>query len=133
MPQGRSVPGSAHDWLARAKGDLALAKTPLPKDAFYEDLCFHCQQAAEKAIKAVYQHKGWTFRYTHDLDDLLTGLRQQGQEFPPEVQEASLLSNYAWEARYPGLNEPITDEEYSEAIHQAEQVVTWAEHIITKL
>jgi len=32
MPQPRSVPGSASDWLARAKGDLALARGPLTKD-----------------------------------------------------------------------------------------------------
>ena len=40
-------PGSASDWLARAKGDLALAKVDLPQGGFYEDLCFHAQQAAE--------------------------------------------------------------------------------------
>ncbi len=56
MPQDRPVPGSAEDWLARAEGDLALARVPLPEGAFYEDLCFHAQQAAEKALKAVYQH-----------------------------------------------------------------------------
>jgi HEPN domain-containing protein len=52
MPQDRRMPGSAEDWLARAEGDLALARAPLPQGAFYEDLCFHAQQAAEKAIKA---------------------------------------------------------------------------------
>ncbi len=40
MPQDRPVPGSAEDWLARAQGDLALARAPLPEGAFYEDLCF---------------------------------------------------------------------------------------------
>jgi hypothetical protein len=50
MPQDRPVPGSVEDWLARAEGDLALARAPLPEGAFYEDLCFHTQQAAEKAL-----------------------------------------------------------------------------------
>ena len=130
MPRDRPVPGSAQDWLARANGDLSLARTPLPKNGFYEDLCFHCQQAAEKAVKAVYQYKGWTFRYTHDLDDLLTGLKRQGLHCPSEVEEATVLTNYAWEARYPGINEPVTAEEYQEAVHQAEQVVAWAEHVV---
>lgn len=40
MPQDRPVPGSVEDWLARAEGDLALARAPLPEGAFYEDLCF---------------------------------------------------------------------------------------------
>jgi HEPN domain-containing protein len=62
MPQDRPAPGSAADWLSRAKGDPAIAKAPLPEGALLEDLCFHAQQAAEKALKAVYQHQGWTFR-----------------------------------------------------------------------
>ena len=52
----RPTPGTPKDWLARAQGDLALAQISLPEGAYYEDLCFHAQQAAEKAIKAVYRH-----------------------------------------------------------------------------
>lgn len=37
MPHDRPAPGSAKDWLARAKGDLAIAEAPLPDGAFYED------------------------------------------------------------------------------------------------
>lgn len=55
MPPERQMPGSPDDWLRRARSDLALAKVPLPEGALYEDLCFHAQQAAEKAIKAVYR------------------------------------------------------------------------------
>jgi len=50
MAQDRAVPGSAEDWLSRAKGDPAIARSPLPEGAFYEDLCYHAQQAGE----------GWT-------------------------------------------------------------------------
>ncbi len=132
MPQDRSVPGSAQDWLARANGDLSLARTPLPNDGFYEDLCFHCQQAAEKAIKAIYQLKGWTFRYTHDLDELLTGLKRQGLHCPVRVEEAAILTAFAWEARYPGISEPVTEEEYQEALEQAKEVVAWAESIVSE-
>lgn len=77
MPK-RPTPGSAQDWLARAKSDLALARLPLPEGSFYEDLCFHAQQSAEKALKAVYQYRGWTFPYTHDLEELVAGLRTAG-------------------------------------------------------
>lgn len=127
MPLGRPVPGSAEDWLARAKGDLAIARAPLPEQAFYEDLCFHAQQAAEKSLKAVYQHHGWSFRYTHDLEELISGLKEKGLDLPPDVIEADALTGFAWEARYPGLGEPVTKEEYEEALQQAETVVGWAE------
>ncbi|MBS3907199.1 MAG: HEPN domain-containing protein [Syntrophaceae bacterium] len=85
MQQDRPVPGSVEDWLARAEGDLALARAPLSEGAFYEDLCFHTQQAAEKALKAVYQRCSRPFRYTHDLDELITGLQDEGISVPPEV------------------------------------------------
>jgi HEPN domain-containing protein len=130
MPQDRPLPGSAEDWLARAEGDLALARVPLPEGAFYEDLCFHAQQAAEKSLKAVYQHFGKRFRYTHDLDELIIGLRSEGMIIPIEVTDAALLTSYAWEARYPGLSEPVTEEEFRRALRQAELVVRWATEVI---
>ena len=130
MPHERPVPGSAEDWLARAEGDLALARSHLPEGAFYEDLCFHAQQTAEKAIKAIYQHYGKRFRYIHDLDELITGLQSEGITVPGGVADAVVLTSYAWEARYPGLSEPVTVEEYREALRQAELVVNWAKKVI---
>jgi HEPN domain-containing protein len=127
MSQGRPSPGTPQDWLARAKGDLALARLPLPQNAFYEDLCFHAQQAAEKALKAVYQHHGWTFRYTHDLEELVTGLERKGLGVPPEVDDVIVLTSFAWETRYPGLGEAVSEGEYRDALRHAEVVVAWAE------
>ena len=127
MPDDRRIPGSAKEWLSRAKGDLALASAPLPEGAFFEDLCYHAQQAAEKALKAVYQRHGWVFRYTHDLDELITGLREKGLTVSPEVNDAVILTSFAAEARYPRLSEPVTLEEYQEALGHAKAVVSWAE------
>lgn len=132
MPQDRPIPGSPQEWLARARGDLALARVPLPPGGFYEDLCFHAQQAAEKALKAVYLHYGWTFRYVHDLEELITGLRQNGLCVPEAVEDAVVLTSYAFEARYPGLAEPVSDEEYRQAIELAQTVVRWAEEILER-
>jgi HEPN domain-containing protein len=126
MSPPKQVPGTAANWLARAKSDLAIAKAPLPVDAYYEDLCFHTHQAAERALKAVYQHNKWLFRYTHDLDELISGLKREGVEVPNEVVEADILTRFAWESRYPHLGEPVTEEEYQEALHQAETVIKWA-------
>jgi HEPN domain-containing protein len=108
MPPGKPVPGSPLDWLVRAKGHLTLARQPRPEGAFWEDQCFRLQQAAEKAIKAVYQHKGLLFRYTHDLEELGTGLESSGIPIPPVVKEAVILTRYAFETRYPGPFEAVT-------------------------
>ncbi|RPJ80899.1 MAG: HEPN domain-containing protein [Deltaproteobacteria bacterium] len=130
MPLPKHVPGSAEDWLIRAKSDLAIAKTNLPEGALYEDLCFHAQQAAEKALKAVYQKNDWAFRYTHDIDELIAGIKREGVEVPKEVVEADVLTRFAWESRYPYIGEQVPEEEYQEAIRQAETVVSWAEQQI---
>lgn len=99
MPSDKAIPGSPRDWLARAKGSLALAKQPKAEEAFWEDQCFLAQQAAEKAIKAVYQHKGLLFRYTHDLEELGKGLEDSGVPIPSVVKEATILTRYAFEER----------------------------------
>lgn len=130
MPGDKPVRGSPQEWLARAQGDLALAVIPLPEGGFYEDLCFHAQQAAEKALKAVYLHHGWTFRYVHDLEELITSLRRNGLTVPEDVAEAVVLTSYAFEMRYPGHGEPVTEEESRRAVALAEAVVRWAEPLI---
>ena len=47
-----------------------------------EDLCFESQQAAEKAIKAVFVHRGTSFPYIHDLGELLKRLEGSGLKSP---------------------------------------------------
>ena len=53
--------GSAQDWLRHARSDLALARMRKTKSLLYGHLCFHAQQAAEKALKAVMVHMGYAF------------------------------------------------------------------------
>jgi HEPN domain-containing protein len=131
LPPSNPIPGSPEQWLARAKADLALAKVPLPLGGCYEDLCFHAQQAAEKALKAIYVARGQGFRYVHDLEELLTGLQKNGLRIPEAIQHAAILTSYAVETRYPGMTDPVTAEEYRQAVFLAEQVVRWAEQMLT--
>jgi len=67
MPPKKSALGTAQEWLKRAKGNLALAKQAKPKEAFWDDLCFDAQQAAEKSIKAVLVHSKIDFPKTHNI------------------------------------------------------------------
>ena len=129
--QNRSIPGTPEEWLARAKSNLALAQQPKPEEAFWEDLCYNAQQAAEKALKAVLQHNGIIFRYVHDLDELITALENSQVSVPDAIKGAVDLTQYAVETRYPGFYETITEEEYQQAIELATRVVDWAEETIT--
>jgi len=97
---------------------------------YLEDLCFQAQQAAEKATKEILIALRVQFPYTHDLAELLPLIVQNGQATPEQILEAAKLSDYAVEARYPGLGEPVTHEEYLEAISIAEAVINWAGKII---
>lgn len=125
------TPGSPSDWLRHAYSDLELARVARTPKILLEGLCFHAQQAAEKALKAVLIANGLPFEKIHNLKTLLD-LLPQGIILPPEVQDAASLTDYAVSRRYPGDFEPITEEEYQEAVRLAEAVVHWAESIIPK-
>lgn len=127
MPPLSPAPGTPHDWLARAKAKLALARQPLPPGAIWDDLCYMAQQAAELEIKAVYQQHGCLFPFIHDLGRLVTELQNQGLAIPPVVQEAAKLTVYATLARYPGLTSPATLAHHADAVKTATDVVAWAE------
>lgn len=127
MPPPRIEPRGAGDWLARAKGHLSYARLPNPPGGFWEDHCFHAQQAAELALKAVYQERALVFRFTHDLDELFKGLEVSGLVVLPSVREAVVLTRFAVAARYPGIAEAVTEEECRRAIALAASVVAWAE------
>ncbi|MBM3501837.1 MAG: HEPN domain-containing protein [Armatimonadetes bacterium] len=129
MPPDRLAPGSPSHWLERARGDLALASAPLPEGGFREDLCYHAQQAAEKAVKAVYVHRGWAFRSVHDLEELITGLERKGLTVPDAVKSCFTLTVFASESRYPRLSEPVTADELQEATAIAARVVRWADAV----
>jgi len=130
MPPKTGPTGKPKEWLRRAKGNLARARQPKPREAFWEDLCFDAQQAAEKAIKAVLRFCGIDFPKTHDIRDLLTLLDSKGHAIPEEIWDAVDLTDYAVETRYPGPTEPVTKDEYRKVTTLAERVVKWAEKII---
>ena len=67
MPEHELVLASR--WMSKARTDLALARVILEKGPDMDPwvCCFHAQQAAEKAMKAVLVSRGIEPPYTHDL------------------------------------------------------------------
>jgi HEPN domain-containing protein len=126
MTQKRLPPDDAREWLTRARSNLAHAQQ-LGGDVLLEDLCYDAQQAAEKAIKALYVHRGERFPFIHELDELLDLLGRSGVKVPKYVREAEELSQYAVETRYPGLAGPVSRREYRRAVRIATAVLRWAE------
>jgi HEPN domain-containing protein len=110
------------EWMDKAKSDLEIAKYDLKGD-YYEDSCFHAQQAAEKSLKAVYIGMNKELLKIHDVK-----LLAQRVGAPDEIVEAGdELNPYYIAARYPVMEEPPGEKDAEEAIVLAEKVLKWAE------
>jgi HEPN domain-containing protein len=122
-------PGEPGDWLRHAWSDLELARTRRNSKILLEDLCFHAQQATEKALKAVLIFRSVPFLRTHNIRTLID-LLPEDLNLPEEAKSAPILTDYAVLTRYPGDLEPVTEEEYQKAVRIAEMVVQWAEKMV---
>lgn len=109
----------AQRWMRYAQEDLDAAKlfvgaqTTSPRHA-----CFHAQQCAEKAIKAILVFLNIDFPRTHDLEKLQMLLPNTCSTKQLEV--LPYLSDWAVHARYPADWPDPTADDASEAVQQAE-------------
>jgi HEPN domain-containing protein len=92
-------------WTRYAVEDLQLAEAllaerrPPPRHA-----CFGAQQAAEKALKALYVARQVQYPFVHDLDVLAEGL---GRDLHARgLEDLRWLSRWAKAPRYPFGGEP---------------------------
>lgn len=130
MPQSE-YKGCPNDWLSFAKSDLSLAKVDRTGSISYESLCFHTQQAVEKALKALLIFDNIVFPRTHNVRILLDLLKSR-HIIPDIVDESAVLTEYAVSSRYPGESESIEEEEYKHSVEIAEAVINWSDLIINK-
>jgi HEPN domain-containing protein len=88
------------EWLNIADQDLAAA-TVLVEEHLFAPAIFHCQQAVEKYLKALWveQHTEGIPPRIHDLTDLLTEL---DLDLPDWQMFLERLSRQAVESRYVG-------------------------------
>jgi HEPN domain-containing protein len=115
-------------WLQRARSDLQLARAAMrARGVMPEDACFHAQQCAEKALKALLLYLEIPFPKTHAIDVLLDLLKTRGISIPNNVDETFELSEYAVQTRYPGEWEPVNKAEARRAVEQAALVLAWVE------
>jgi len=91
MPPDVPAAGSPEDWLRHARSDLSLAGMRKTKALLYAHLCFHAQQAAEKALKAVLVHHGITAPRSHDMAYLMEMLPDKVR-VPPALVELPVLT-----------------------------------------
>ena len=95
-------------WLAKALEDLESARV-LANARLEGTALYHCQQSAEKSLKAFLTWHNRPFRKTHNLKELGEPCSQIDPSLEETASEAHALTDYAWMLRYPG--EPFVVEE----------------------
>ncbi len=113
------------DWIVKAESDLDMARRALRGNLKHPDAAvFHAQQCAEKYLKALLIAKEIAFPKTHDLSVLCHLCTSNSIPINIEERSLELLSGFAVNARYPGL-EPTLKEAH-EAIAIAKTIRTFA-------
>ena len=87
------------DWMAQAERDLDHARLSLEAEHF-EWACFAAQQAAEKAVKALYEALGGEVR-GHSVSGMLSQLPEKHRTPGALVEKAAHLDLYYVPTRYP--------------------------------
>jgi HEPN domain-containing protein len=123
ISEQRNLSPDVAQWLTFAKADLRAARLLLSDvEVPARIACFHAQQAAEKAIKAVLIFEETSFRKTHDvivLAGLLPGeLIDELDSIDPVV-----LQQWAVDGRYPGDLPDATAAEANEVLLVAAAIV----------
>jgi HEPN domain-containing protein len=122
--------GKAERWLTFAGEDLRMAELAMA-EGLYNQVCFHCQQCAEKAVKGLLAHQGQVPPRTHRLGDLL-GLLEPNP-LTSIASEVQLLDRFYIPTRYPdalpgtlpeGLPSADDAEEALAVVRQALDAVT---------
>ncbi|GIV79523.1 HEPN domain-containing protein [Litorilinea aerophila] len=114
------------DWLAQAERDLQRAAIDI-KYEYWEWACFTAQQAAEKAVKALLMHQGYS-AWGHSITPMLRNL--ETLNVPTAlIEKAQSLDAYYIPTRYPnGFAEGKPADYYNES--QAREAVDAATEII---
>jgi HEPN domain-containing protein len=92
------------EWVEIAEGDFQTAnrEAAVINAPNFNAVCFHCQQSAEKYLKAVLTEHSIYFPKTHDLEILLASVCKIAPEATSLSQAAKALTGYGIDVRYPG-------------------------------
>ena len=115
----------ASEWVTKADNDFHSADILLHAGniPLVDTACFHCQQCAEKYLKAFLTDHLIRFERTHVLADLLSLCIPIDTEFEKIADDLNRLEGYAVAIRYPGAM--ISAKLAEEAFKAAKRVRTF--------
>ena len=119
------------EWMKYAQADYTAA---VHLTSHYpiqlEIVCFHCQQAGEKALKAILAFHDEPIPRTHNLYELLQLCEVHYPAIVDAlVNQADQLTNYAVVARYPNDEMTVTEQDMKIALTCAEKVLSYVKNL----
>jgi HEPN domain-containing protein len=113
-------------WIKKAENDISsaqyLAKNMYPVPT--EIVCYHCQQASEKYLKAFLVYNDQEPPKTHDLIELVKLCNNFDENFLLLIQKCEYLIPFATRIRYPGTTDP-GDEDMKRALVYAQDIINF--------
>jgi len=98
-----------------------LASEQIP----YDTVCFHCQQAAEKLLKAFLILRESKYPLTHNLFVILEEILKYDSSADNLRESLAILNPYSVEVRYPGDAWMPSIEDTKEARQAAQEILEW--------
>jgi len=121
----------AKQWLSKAMNDLLDADNNLKAEVVpFDTVCFHCQQAAEKFLKAYLVGNGQQYPFTHDLLLIMERILPFNSEVDELRDSCAILIPYAVEIRYPDDWYIPSEEDAKEAREAVSKVLSWLENAL---
>jgi len=122
-PKEEDLIEKTKQWIEIAEEDFRFAKFGLTMSSNvpYRLIAFHCQQCAEKYIKALLVFHCIDFPYTYSIEKLLELTLIEYNLFAV-LSDARVLSDYAVSKRYPDFYKKLSKEETLKAIELTELI-----------
>ena len=107
--------------MNKAEADhLAARKLARGSDPLHDQVCFHCQQSAEKNLKALLEELSLSVPRTHVLQGLLALLLPHYPSLRSLRRGLDFLTRFAVGVRYPG---------YKASKRQAQTALRWDDKV----
>lgn len=118
------------EWLKFAENDLEAVRILSSHHPMQlEIICYHCQQAAEKALKAYLLFNGFVPPKTHNLENLADSCIELSSEFNDIIEECEYLNPFGVQPRYP-FGFELVDSDATISTQKSEKIVEFIKNRI---